>query len=122
MKVVPLLRCKNMKQAIEFYTQVLDFKLKFANESDEDCVVDLVNGEAEIQLTTIEGMYGIAVNISVDEVDNLFQKYVSRGLIIPNNPNSPVHNGPIDQTWGMREFYVNDPSGNTLRFRKIIEL
>jgi hypothetical protein len=27
-----------------------------------------------------------------------------------------VHAGPIDQTWGTREFYVDDPDGNTLRF------
>jgi uncharacterized glyoxalase superfamily protein PhnB len=122
MKLIPLLRCKNMKQAIAFYTEILDFQLKYADVSEEDCFVDLINGEAEIQLTTTEGIYGIAVNVSVDEVDNLFQKYVNRGLIIPNNPNSPVHNSPIDQTWGTREFYVNDPSGNTLRFRKLIEL
>ena len=23
---------------------------------------------------------------------------------------------PIDQSWGTREFYVDDPDGNTLRF------
>jgi hypothetical protein len=27
-----------------------------------------------------------------------------------------VHEGPIDQTWGTREFYVEDLDGNTLRF------
>jgi hypothetical protein len=27
-----------------------------------------------------------------------------------------VHEGPIDQSWGMREFYVTDEDGNTLRF------
>ena len=27
-----------------------------------------------------------------------------------------VHEGPIDQSWGTREFYVDDPDGNTLRF------
>lgn len=123
MKTIPLLRCKDMKEAIAFYTEILDFTLKHAVESEEDCVVDLINGDAaEIQLTSIEGKYGIAINIQVDEVDDLFQKYVGRGLIVPNNPNSPVHNSPIDQTWGMREFYVDDPSGNTLRFRKYIEL
>ena len=39
-----------------------------------------------------------------------------RGLQSPGNPNSPVHESPIDQTWGTREFYVDDPDGNTLRF------
>lgn len=29
---------------------------------------------------------------------------------------SMVHEGPIDQSWGTREFYVDDPDGNTLRF------
>ncbi len=123
MKTIPFLRCLNMKEAIDFYTNILDFKLKYPNASADDWVVDLVNGEAELGLTILEGdqKLGINVYVRVDEVDNLFKKYVSRGLVAPNKPESPVHNGPIDQSWGMREFYVNDPSGNTLRFGKIID-
>ena len=111
-----------MKEAIHFYTNVLDFKLKDSNASADDWVVDLINGDAELGLTKLEGdqKLGINVYVRVDEVDDLFKKYVSRGLIVPNNPDSPVHDGPTDQTWGMREFYVNDPSGNTLRFGKVI--
>jgi catechol 2,3-dioxygenase-like lactoylglutathione lyase family enzyme len=122
-KTIPFLRCLNMKEAIDFYTNVLDFKLKYPNASADDSVVDLVNGEAELRLTILEGdqKSGINVYVRVDEVDNLFKRYVGRGLIVPNNPDSPVHNGPIDQSWGMREFYVNDPSGNTLRFGKFID-
>jgi catechol 2,3-dioxygenase-like lactoylglutathione lyase family enzyme len=112
-----------MKEAIHFYTNVLDFELKYPDASSEDWVVDLINDEAELGLTILEGdqKLGINVYVRVDEVDNLFQKYVSRGLVVPNNPDSPVHNGPIDQSWGMREFYVTDPSGNTLRFGKVNE-
>ena len=123
MKTIPILRCLNMKEAIDFYTNILDFKLKSPNASADDWVVDLVNGEAELGLTSLEGdqKLGINVYVRVDEVDNLFKKYVSRGLVVPNRPESPVHNGPLDQSWGMREFYVNDPSGNTLRFGKIID-
>jgi len=36
-------------------------------------------------------------------------------LKIPWNPESPVEEGPVSQTWGMREFYVRDPDGDTLR-------
>jgi hypothetical protein len=112
-----------MREAIHFFTNVLDFELKFPNASAEDWVVDLINGEAELGLTVLEDdqKLGINVYVRVDEVDDLFRKYVSRGLMVPNNPDSPVHNGPIDQTWGTREFYVNDPSGNTLRFGKPID-
>ena len=122
MKTIPILRCLNMKEAIHFYTTVLDFNLKDPDASADDWVVDLVNGEAELGLTALEGDQKLAINVyvRVDEVDELFKKYVSRGLMVPNRPESPVHNGPIDQSWGMREFYVTDPSGNTLRFGTFI--
>jgi catechol 2,3-dioxygenase-like lactoylglutathione lyase family enzyme len=122
MKMIPILRCFDMKKSIDFYTKVLDFRLRDADASADDWVVSLVNGDAELALTALEGdqKAGINVYIRVDEVDERFRKYVDRGLVPPNNPDSPVHNSPIDQTWGMREFYVNDPSGNTLRFGKLI--
>ena len=123
MKIIPILRCLNMKEAIAFYTGILDFELKYSDVSLDDWVVDLINGDAELQITKLEGdqKLGIAVYIRVGDVDGLFQKYISRGLIVPNNPRSPVHNSPINQSWGMREFYVNYPSGNTLRFGMPIE-
>jgi catechol 2,3-dioxygenase-like lactoylglutathione lyase family enzyme len=123
MKMIPLLRCRDMKEAISFYTSILDFELKDLNASPDDWVIDLVNGEAELQITCLEGNQnpGIAVNVRVDHVDDLFKKYIKRGLDISNKQNSPVHQGPLDQSWGMREFYITDPSGNTLRFGKPIE-
>jgi catechol 2,3-dioxygenase-like lactoylglutathione lyase family enzyme len=121
MKIIPLLRCNNLKESIAFYTDILDFALKYPDEADNEWVVDLINGDAEIILASRDGTPRIPVVILVNDVDALFTKYVNRGLIVPNNPNSPVHNNPIDQTWGMREFYVNDPSGNTLRFAQSLE-
>lgn len=116
MKIIPLLRCNDLKEAIAFYTNVLDFTLKYPDEPDNEWVIELVNQGAEILLARMDGTPRIALYVSVDDVDALFKKYVSRGLIVPNNPDSPVHNSPINQTWGLREFYINDPSGNTLRF------
>jgi len=123
MKTIPFFYVTSMKEALTFYTQVLDFKPKYSNASADDLVVILINGDAELGLTGMasDQKAGINAYVLVDEVDELFRKYVRRGLIVPNRPESPVHNGPIDQTWGMREFYVNDPSGNTLRFGKPIE-
>jgi len=121
MKAVPLLRCNNLKESVAFYTKVLDFTLKYPHESDNEWGIDLVNGDAEIVLVSWDGTPRIPIIIKVDDVDVLFKKYVSRGLIVSNNPDSPVHNGPIDQTWGMREFYVEDPDRNTLRFGQEIK-
>ncbi len=116
MKIIPLLRCNNLKEAIAFYTTVLDFTLKYSNEADNEWVIELINNDAEILLASMDGTHRNVVYVRVDDVDAIFKKYISRGLIVPNNPDSPVHNSPTDQTWGLREFYVNDPGGNTLRF------
>ena len=123
MKMIPLLRCRNMKEAISFYTNILDFELKYSGDSPDEWVVDLINEDAELQLTSLEGNQnpGIAVNVHVDDVDALFEKYLKRGLDTSNKEGSPVHQGPLDQSWGMREFYVTDPSGNTLRFARPIQ-
>jgi hypothetical protein len=61
---------------------------------------------------------GQAIVITTADVDALFRKFRERGLDTPGNPDAPeaVHEGPIDQSWGMREFYVDDPDRNTLRF------
>jgi catechol 2,3-dioxygenase-like lactoylglutathione lyase family enzyme len=120
MKMIPLFRCTDMDQAIRFYTTILDFRLKYPEASSDDWVIDLIHtdSDAELMLTSLEGdqKIGIAVNVRVDDVDSLFYKFVQRGLDVSKKKESPVHQGPIDQTWGMREFYVTDSDGNTLRY------
>jgi hypothetical protein len=72
----------------------------------------------EFQITTFESdrLFGSVTYVYVDDVDALFAKFKHRGLDTSHKPNSPVHQGPVDQTWGRREFYVTDADGNTLRF------
>ena len=120
MKMIPLFRTRNMKEAIAFYTNILDFELREPGASPDDWVVLLANGDAELMLTSLEGdqKIGIVTNVLVDNIDELFEKYKKRGLDTSRKEESPVHQGPIDQTWGTREFYVTDDDGNTLRFCK----
>lgn len=118
MKVVPIMHCRDMAASISFYTELLDFKIKYRGTSTSDPVITIINGNAEIQLSVCDGAFGNPVNIIVDEVDSLFKKYIARGLDTSKKEGSPVHQGPLDQTWGTREFYVNDPDNNTLRFVK----
>ena len=56
------------------------------------------------------------VAVLVPDVDALWATFRANGLDPSHKPQSPVHQGPLDQSWGTREFYVDDPSGNTLRF------
>ena len=116
MKAIPIMRCTDMRKSLFFYTHVLDFHVKHPGTTPDEPVITLVNGNAEIQLSIMDGLFGNPVNIRVDDIDRLFNKYLLRGLDTSGKKESPVHQGPLDQTWGMREFYVNDPDGNTLRF------
>jgi catechol 2,3-dioxygenase-like lactoylglutathione lyase family enzyme len=116
-KIVPIVKCRDIERSIAFYTQVLDFEL--VDPTDASPVRDVHHGDAELQLSTMSGdsLFGTAINVHVSDVDVQFAKYVARGLDTSGRDHSPVHQGPVDQTWGMREFYVTDPDGNTLRFR-----
>ena len=66
----------------------------------------------------LDGVFGQAIVVDVPEVDALFETFRARGLVPSGKPDSPVHQGPLDQTWGTREFYADDPDGNTLRFTR----
>jgi len=117
MQFIPLLKVRDMRAAIRHYTEVLDFVMTWPEDTPDSQVVDLGHEHMELQITTYESerLFGSVINVWVPDVDALFAKYKSRGLNT-NKPGSPVHQGPTDQTWGRREFYVTDADGNTLRF------
>ena len=101
-------------------TSVLDFDcVEHAGDDDPSFSV-LMRGGSLLILSSHrgDGAFGQAVVVVTDNVDAVFQRFRARGLKTPGNPDAPtaVHEGPIDQSWGTRELYVDDPDGNTLRF------
>jgi catechol 2,3-dioxygenase-like lactoylglutathione lyase family enzyme len=108
-----------MKRSLEFYTRVLDFHLVDDGNDTTDPAFALIAREPDDELCLSsyagDGTFGQALLVTTDDVDSLFHKLKKRGLVPPER-DSPVHHGPTDQTWGTREFYVDDPDGNTLRF------
>ncbi|MCQ6956509.1 glyoxalase superfamily protein [Mucilaginibacter aquariorum] len=122
MQFIPLFKVRDMGAAIRHYTEVLDFVMTWPEDTPDSPVVDLGHEEMELQITTHESeqLFGSVVYVWVADVDALFAKFLSRGLDTSGRPNSPVHQGPTDQTWGRREFYVTDADGNTLRYCQLI--
>lgn len=112
-----------MDAAIEHYTKVLDFVITCPEDTPDSPVVDLGHEKMELQITTHESvnLFGSVVYVWIDDVDALFNKFIARGLDNSAKSDSPVHSGPVDQTWGRREFYVTDADGNTLRFCQQIQ-
>lgn len=124
MAIIPTVRCRNMRWSLAFYTGVLDFERVGGDEDPGDpsfCV--LVREGHHLMLSSHggDGEFGQAIVITTGDVDALFHAFRGRGLATPGNPDAPerVHEGPIDQSWGTREFYVDDPDGNTLRFTRM---
>jgi catechol 2,3-dioxygenase-like lactoylglutathione lyase family enzyme len=110
-----------MKASLAFYTGVLDF-VRVGGDDDlaDPCFSALSRNGDRLLLSSHsgDGEFEQVIVVTTDDVDAVFRKFRQRGLRTPGNPEAPeeVHEGPIDQSWGTREFYVDDPDGNTLRF------
>lgn len=121
MAIIPTVRCRSMKASIAFYTKILDFDLVDGDDDKSDPSFSVLMREGHALFLSShrgDGTFGQAIAVGTDDVAALCRKFRARGLNTPGNADAPkeVHEGPIDQTWGTREFYVNDPDGNTLRF------
>ena len=119
--IIPSVRCRNMTRSLAFYTGVLDFERIDGDDDQSDPSFSLLaRGSDRLILSSHrgDGAFGQAIVVTISDADALFRRYRERGLRTPGNPDAPqaVHEGPIDQSWGTREFYVDDPDGNTLRF------
>jgi len=119
--LVPQLIVRDFPEAIEFLTRILDFEVAFVSPADTPFYGVLTRQGDELHLNLVPpgGHFGHASFIVICEnADALFASFQARGLSVPTRADSPVHEGPLDQTWGTREFYVDDPSGNTIIFQQ----
>ena len=121
MRMVPVIKTSDLDRSIHFYTGVLDFTWKWPEYAEAEIangVADLTMEGADLQLSRHagDGAFGSLQRVFVDDVDERYAKFLSRGLDTTLRPESPVHTSPIDQTWGLREFSVTDPDGNGLCF------
>ncbi len=120
MAIIPVLRCSRIKPSIDFYTKVLDFTLSDDDELSDPTFIFLRRA-GDVLAISSHGSGSIqrsVVCVMTEDVDELFRTFLSRGLT-PAKPESPVHQGPTHQTWGTRQFYVDDPDGNTLAFTQV---
>ncbi len=125
MRSVPVFYSSDLARSLAFYTQVLEFELRYPEYRElalHNGVVDLVCNGAVVQLSIHMGHNPSASSANLEletaeEVDAAFPRLTARGLDQSHRADSPVHLAPLDQTWGTREFYVNDPDGNCLCFR-----
>lgn len=119
--LIPILSVRDMAEAIGFYTSILDFQMAFAWPDESAIYAGLMRDADEMHLALAApgGRHGHCSAVVVcDDVDATFDSFKARGLVTPSRAGSPVHEAPLDQSWGTREVYIDDPSGNTLIFQQ----
>lgn len=114
-RIVPILNAQDIARAKQFYCDVLGADL-VAEHRDGDgpddpsyCSFVLMGAELHVTSTPGQGGAGIPIYVYCADVDGIGAR------VLEKKPEA-VTIAPIDQTWGMRECYIRDPDGNTLRF------
>ena len=118
-RVVPILKVTGMPSALEFYARlgfVVDFQYAAGPGGPWYAGVSLDGHQIHLSTFGGDSVRGAATYFYVDDIDALHRRFIAGGLKTPGKPDSPVEEAPVDQSWGMREFYVRDPDGNALRF------
>lgn len=107
----PIVGTRDIKRAIEFYTQRLGFRLAFGDKSDPPNYVGFRRDEVELhmQFQFEHEMSTIRLRFLVADPDMLFKEYQERGVECSAS-------GICDTPWGTREFALYDLDRNALTF------
>src|SRR6516165_6211148 len=99
MAIIPVFRCSRIEPSVEFYTKTLDFQRADDDDLKDPAFVFLRRAGDLLALSSF-GSGPIARSVAMvmtEDADALFDKFLARGLK-PSKPESPVHQGPTDQT------------------------
>lgn len=115
---IPVHHCADIERSLAFYLNILGARILWRERDDPGpCFAAIRWRDDELYLSSHAGdaVAGAATYFQVDDVDEVFDELRGRGFT-PRTDRGPVHASPVDQTWGVREWYVLDPDGNCLRF------
>ena len=107
----PILGTRDIKRAIEFYTQRLGFQFAFGDKADPPNYVGFRRDAVELhmQFQFEHEMGTIRLRFLVEDPDALFNEYRQRGVECSAS-------GIRDTPWRTREFALHDMDRNSLTF------
>ncbi len=123
MTIEACIKCSDIKTSLAYNTEVLDFGVEVAPDSDETAFMSkyalLKRGNSLLHLSSHEGdgVFGNLIYVRVEGIDKLYEKYLSRGINTEAPDSYPAVTIKLtEQTWGMKEFSVRDHDGNKITF------
>jgi uncharacterized glyoxalase superfamily protein PhnB len=110
---IPLLHVSDPIAAENFYCDLLGFKKTFAYRpfgESGPCYFGITRDGVSVHLSSFpgDGVAGHAIVLIVDNIDELCEEFVQKGIKIDMEP--------TDQSWGNREMYIADGDNNSIRF------
>jgi len=111
---IPMLPVANVRRAIDFYVDMLDFKFGFNAGSYGGVRRDAI----EVHFWTPEGATTIVPStcrIEVTEIRKLYSAFRERGVVQSDADIAPT-------PWGTTEFSVLDPDRNAVTFVEVFGL
>lgn len=120
LQITPFLHVDNLAQALDLFTRVLRFEVKFS-QSDyaylEHGPVALRILEEPGRPTALGGKARMTVYIDVRDVDALYAELLPELRSLPAGDVEP----PSDKPWNQRELHVRLPDGDWLAFGQPVE-
>jgi catechol 2,3-dioxygenase-like lactoylglutathione lyase family enzyme len=107
-RVAPGIYVRDIRQALEFYRDVLGFSVGFTNGSPVSFAV-LKRDTACLHLSQRPDRAGTChAHILLTDLDSFCNHLIAAGVDIRQPPKT--------QQWGLRDIVVADPDGNTFEF------
>jgi len=126
--IVPELSVSDIRKSLEFYTDVLGFKLNYQRIEDEFAYLVLEDNEIMIEqrnenwfVGELEYPFGRGMNleIGVTYIDPILKKIKSRSLNLFKDVFESSYKAD-DKIYHVREFLIQDPDGYLLRFSEAL--
>ena len=124
-QISPLLQVKDLKASVAFYGRTLGFRTGsteggFSIVRRDDCAIFLAQKSKDVDVTnkaaraTIDGWcnYDLHIYCQPGTLDTLYAEFRANGAPLPDC----FAGGPIQRSYGVRDFSVIDPDGYDLVF------
>ena len=105
--VVPILRVTSLPASLQYYVQVLGFRVNWGDQDGSDMASVSRDGHAIMLCQGAQGQPGTWIWIGVEDIDPLCAEYRGKG--------ARFLQAPINRPWAY-EMQLADPDGHVLRF------
>ena len=107
-RIAPELPVSSLRESIEYYEQKLGFRLAMQMPGGDYAIVERDGAAIHLFQDDARRCSPVGIHIFTRDLEALHADLEQRGAI--------VSQGIERKPWGNRDFRVNDPSGNELKF------